>query len=86
MTFTPSGRDLPSVGIMAWASADVLQAIRPGPRAGNDARLFCRQISAQEFYAQILLPAVRQRAPGAARTAVAEVSGTVQRKARPSTS
>jgi hypothetical protein len=87
VTFTPSGRDLPSVGIIAWALADVLQTSRLGPRAGDDARLFCRQISAQEFYTQILLPLVRQRAPGvkidrtapgATRVAVAEVSGSVQ--------
>ena len=87
VAFMPSGRDLPSVGIIAWVTAGVLQAISFGPRAGDDPRLFCRQISAQELYTQILLPLVRQRAPdvrldrmtpGATREAVAEASGTVQ--------
>lgn len=60
VSFGPAGRDFPAVGVIGWWTAETLQMMRTRQ---PDPRLSCRQVSAQELYAQILLPLVRQATP-----------------------
>ncbi len=55
--FSPGGRSFPSVSVIGWVTAWDLNFQRTRL---DDFRLFCRQVSAHELYAQILLPIVRQ--------------------------